>query len=279
MPDIDIGWTGYSVYAPGSSFGPYTTTTYEFVWIDHGGASFTTGGERHALRRGSVVLSAPGERNVYDWSGGGITRHGFVLFTAGGPAAPRPRVRRLPDGDAVLATLRHIRLLDTARPPGWEELARTALSFAVLAFAVDLPLSGGSADRVLPAPIERSILHVSGRWSAGRPLDPPTLDELAAAAGVTPEHLCRVYRKELGYGPLAALRMLRLSHAATLLARSNLTIAQVARATGFTSPFHFSRAFKAAFDRSPTEFRGTERPCADLPDRLRSLAAHLNGIL
>lgn len=279
MPGIDIEGTGYSVYAPGSSFGPYTTGAFEFVWIDHGGASFTTGGQRYALRRHSVVLSVPGEQNRYDWSADGTTRHGFVLFTADGPDAPLPRVRLLPEDDAVLATLRHVRLLDTARPPGWRELATTALTYAVGAFAMDLPAPGRTAERVLPAPVERSILHVSDLWSAGGPLRSPGLDELAAAAAVTPEHLCRLYRKEVGHGPLAALRLLRLSHGATLLARSNLTVAQVARAAGFASPYHFSRAFKDAFGRSPSDFRAGGRPFVDLPDRLRPLAAHLNGVL
>jgi len=279
MPEIDIEGTGYSVYAPGSSFGPYLTGTYEFVWIDHGGASFATDGERHDLCRHSVVLSVPGEWNQYDWSAEETTRHGFVLFTAGGAATPRSRVRGLPEDDAVLATLRHVRLLDTARPPGWRELARAALTYAVGAFAVDLPAPGRTAERALPAPVERSILYVSDLWSAGAPLRPPSLAELAAAAAVTPEHLCRLYRKEVGQGPLAALRLLRLSHGATLLARSNLTVAQVARATGFAGPYHFSRAFKDAFGRSPSDFRANGRPFVDLPDRLRPLAAHLNGIL
>lgn len=279
MPGIDIEGTGYSVYAPGSSFGPYTTGAYEFVWIDHGGASFATGAERHELRRHSVVLSVPGERNRYDWSAEETTRHGFVLFTLDGGAAPRSRVRPLPEDDAVLATLRHVRLLDTARPPGWRELARTALTFAVGAFAVDLPAPGRTAERALPAPVERSLLHVSDLWSGGAPLRSPRLDELAAAASVTPEHLCRLYRKEVGHGPLAALRLLRLSHGATLLARSNLTVAQVARAAGFASPYNFSRAFKEAFGRSPSDFRAAGRPFVDLPDRLRPLASHLNGIL
>jgi transcriptional regulator GlxA family with amidase domain len=51
------------------------------------------------------------------------------------------------------------------------------------------------------------------------------------------------------------VRRVRLDRAATLLAHSNYTIAQVAEMCGFANPFHFSRRFKEAFGQSPSEVR------------------------
>ncbi|MFE2992721.1 helix-turn-helix domain-containing protein [Streptomyces sp. NPDC059262] len=53
------------------------------------------------------------------------------------------------------------------------------------------------------------------------------------------------------------------------MARSNMTVAEAARETGFQ--FHFSHAFKQAFGRSPSAFRRSRRPGIDLPEPLSSL--------
>jgi len=48
---------------------------------------------------------------------------------------------------------------------------------------------------------------------------------------------------------------LRLARARELLDRSRLNVAEVARASGFCDPFHFSRVFKREFGVSPRNYR------------------------
>jgi transcriptional regulator GlxA family with amidase domain len=77
-----------------------------------------------------------------------------------------------------------------------------------------------------------------------------------------------------GLGPVAALERVRLARAATLLARSNLSVTEVGAACGFTDPLHFSRRFSAAYGRSPRAYRsGGGRD--EAPAGVRRLAARL----
>jgi len=84
---------------------------------------------------------------------------------------------------------------------------------------------------------------------------PIDLDALAQAAAVSPKHLCRLFGQAVGRPPMRWVMDTRLTHAQTLLRRSNLNVQQVAHRCGFASPFHFSRAYKQRFGRPPSADR------------------------
>jgi hypothetical protein len=67
--------------------------------------------------------------------------------------------------------------------------------------------------------------------------------------------LSRVFRKQYGCGPSAALELVRLERASTMLTRSNLSIGQVANACGFADPLYFSRRFRAVHGIPPSAYR------------------------
>jgi AraC family transcriptional regulator of arabinose operon len=46
-----------------------------------------------------------------------------------------------------------------------------------------------------------------------------------------------------------------MRHAATLLEATDLDIGQVAAASGFVSPFHFSRVFRREYGLPPRDYR------------------------
>jgi AraC family transcriptional regulator, glycine betaine-responsive activator len=78
---------------------------------------------------------------------------------------------------------------------------------------------------------------------------------IARAAGLSPRHLDRLFAAELGMTWSDVYRKLRLEHALRLLRQSPLSLAQIAYATGFSSPGHFSRAFRAMFGLPPGTWR------------------------
>jgi len=57
-----------------------------------------------------------------------------------------------------------------------------------------------------------------------------------------------------GEKPVEYIRSVRLNKAAVLLEKSDMKIAQIAYAVGFSSPNHFARAFKIKFNISPSEY-------------------------
>jgi AraC-like DNA-binding protein len=81
------------------------------------------------------------------------------------------------------------------------------------------------------------------------------LKGVAEKCDITREHFIREFRARYRETPGAMLRRLRLEHARTMLAATELGVEEVARASGCASANTFSRAFRARFGRSPGERR------------------------
>jgi AraC family transcriptional regulator of adaptative response / DNA-3-methyladenine glycosylase II len=82
---------------------------------------------------------------------------------------------------------------------------------------------------------------------------------LAARLGYTSRHLTRVLRAELGAGPLALARAHRAQGARTLLAATDLPIADVAFAAGFASIRQFNDTILAVYETTPSRLRQLAR--------------------
>lgn len=92
-------------------------------------------------------------------------------------------------------------------------------------------------------------------WSPPAPTRALSLHDLAAGACISTGYLSRVFRQHYGIGPVAAFELLRLARAATLLVRSNLSVAAVAHDCGFANPYHFSRRFHRSYGQPPGRYR------------------------
>ncbi|MGV8884036.1 MAG: AlkA N-terminal domain-containing protein [Microbacteriaceae bacterium] len=82
---------------------------------------------------------------------------------------------------------------------------------------------------------------------------------LASRLGYTPRHLARVLTTELGAGPLALARAHRAHSARTLLISTDLSVAEVAFAAGFSSIRQFNDTIQAVYELTPTELRRSRR--------------------
>lgn len=83
---------------------------------------------------------------------------------------------------------------------------------------------------------------------------------MARFAGVSPRHLDRLFSEQLGHGFLEKYREIRLEHGRRLVEQSPLSISEIAMATGFSSPGHFSTAYKAMFGKTPSQERSPHTP-------------------
>jgi len=101
-------------------------------------------------------------------------------------------------------------------------------------------------------------------------LDARSVEELAAALGVTPRHLHRALVAELGLSPLDLAQSRRLALAKRLLHDTRLPVLDVAHAAGFGSLRRFNDLFRRRFGRTPSSLRDGRAPAApDDPLRLR----------
>ena len=84
---------------------------------------------------------------------------------------------------------------------------------------------------------------------------PLTTEDLAALGGISRRQLERLFRAHLGDTPTGHYLKLRLERARQLLEQTDLSVLEVALACGFDTAPYFSRAYRAAFGRSPREDR------------------------
>ena len=85
------------------------------------------------------------------------------------------------------------------------------------------------------------------------------LEQLAAIANFSPHHFHRIFRAMVGEPVKEHVRRLRLERSAHHLKTSDLPVTQIAFAAGYETHEAYSRAFRAMFNASPTEFRQSNR--------------------
>ena len=82
-----------------------------------------------------------------------------------------------------------------------------------------------------------------------------SLKDLAVIAAISPEHLCREFKKAYGEPPLEMRNRLRINAAIKLLQYSDHPIKQISEDLGYSDIYHFSKAFKKQTKLSPGKFR------------------------
>lgn len=92
-------------------------------------------------------------------------------------------------------------------------------------------------------------------------LDEGDVDGLAGRLGVGERHLRRLFRQHLGAAPVSVAQTRRVLLAKALIQETDLTMAEVAHASGFGSVRRFNETFQALYDRPPSALRRRgERP-------------------
>ena len=102
--------------------------------------------------------------------------------------------------------------------------------------------------------IARVLEMMSSRLSS-----PPSLDELAAEAGISKFHFVRLFRAKVGRTPHAFLLQLRLEAAQSMLAATDLDIGTIAALSGYSRSAELTSAFSRRFGTTPKGWREAAR--------------------
>jgi AraC family transcriptional regulator of adaptative response / DNA-3-methyladenine glycosylase II len=86
-------------------------------------------------------------------------------------------------------------------------------------------------------------------------LDAGNVDGLAERLGVGERHLRRLFRQHLGAAPVSVAQTRRILLAKQLIHESDLSMAEIAMASGFGSVRRFNEAFQALYGRPPSALR------------------------
>jgi AraC family transcriptional regulator len=82
-----------------------------------------------------------------------------------------------------------------------------------------------------------------------------TLEEIAGVARMSPHHFARSFKAATGLSPHQFVIHRRVERAKSLLSDTGLTVAEVARAVGFSNPSHLAHHVRRLLGVSPGALR------------------------
>jgi transcriptional regulator GlxA family with amidase domain len=107
---------------------------------------------------------------------------------------------------------------------------------------------------VVSTPLARHLLRARDLID-GRYVEPLDLTALAEAAHVSPRHFSRSFKRTFGETPYQYLLTRRIERARHLLRTTDMQVAEVCLAVGFTSVGSFTDTFRRHLGVTPTTYR------------------------
>ncbi|HLJ02491.1 MAG TPA: GlxA family transcriptional regulator [Solirubrobacteraceae bacterium] len=129
-------------------------------------------------------------------------------------------------------------------------------------------MSAGLAGQACAVPLLRELQD----WIAEHLDADLSVPALAERAFMSPRHFARVFKQEVGATPGSYVEAVRVERARTLLATTDLQLAEIARRCGFGTVETLRRTFGRHTQRSPAEYR-RETAVAPVIPITRSTAA------
>ena len=86
---------------------------------------------------------------------------------------------------------------------------------------------------------------------------PFTREQIAAALGVSPAYVSRIFRQQTGRALWDYVNEFRVARACELLDHSDMTVTEIAFAVGFSDAAYFSRVFHNTNGKSPASYRAS----------------------
>jgi AraC-like DNA-binding protein len=174
-----------------------------------------------------------------------------ALREYGGAPLPPGRAESFPAPPEIVTAVREMLVEQSARLPG-----HVAVLDAAAQRLVHLILRAVLGVKGRPEPVPgRDAIRRAAELADGHAGEPLTVRDLAAAAGMSPHHFAREFRRETGRAPLEYLRRARLERARRLLAADGRPVTEVAMECGFASASHLATAFRRAFRMAPSRYR------------------------
>ena len=256
LDDMELLSARYVTHA----FAPHAHESFALGVVVAGALSFSYRREKEIVAADDVMVINPHEMHT----GQAVGTHGCayrmlypsitalqeVALGLGGRASTAPFFRASCIQDRPLAQLvleLHIALADEVTPC----LERETRLLDVLARLIERHAAANNArdwrEERRPGWITQAVDYLEMHFA-----DDVSLQQIASAVNVSPFHLLRTFRDEIGAPPHTYLNQIRIRHAKQLLLRGH-PIVQVAAETGFSDQSHLTRRFRQVVGITPRQ--------------------------
>lgn len=243
-------------------FHPY----FELFYIESGACSFFIGNNMYDLHEGDFLLIPPDVFHYTRYPYGDCRRCNIFfresdLKEGVVQAMPRQaeffkeiRIFQLPEAyrekmsGLITDMVKEQKIDDRRSQPMLEALLQLLflLCSRECTFLEDLPQKIHTTDRE----IVRAAQFIGSRY-----MDDITAEDIAAAAGYSPNYLCRKFREAAGVSVHEYLVFIRLQRAALELMTTDDSVTDIALRCGFSGGNYFKDAFKKKYGMTPSEYR------------------------
>jgi AraC-like DNA-binding protein len=229
---------------------------FQIVFIESGSGVFESAQvNKTPVSAGTALLVFPGEWHRYHPDAHTGWRESWVGFR--GADATRVMHQFFQPKHAVLQT-RHakeiVELFDRLLHWSDQDIAgrdQIAASHIPLILAF---LKAEQTELTQPQNTDATIVQ-RAKAAMLRQLDQRTdLEALAQELGCSYSRFRFAFKRETGHAPREFENHIKLNRSRDLLLYNHLSVSETADALGFSSVYYYSRAFKRAFGRSPTEW-------------------------
>lgn len=239
------------------TFRPHAHEEFFIALTEAGQAASIYRGDTHAIGPGDIIVLNPEEGHAggpppdHSWAYRSLyvppdlMRRLAAEFPSGTPPMPRFVADVVRDPRVAALLLRYHRLSER---PGSSALHREACLVEGLLLLASRYAGGQWQPR--PAGREPQAVRTVREFLDAHVEDNVTLQDLAQRAGLTPSHLCRVFRQATGMTPHAYQVQVRVRRAKALLLAGH-PIAQAAAESGFWDQAHLTRHFKRTMGATP----------------------------
>lgn len=222
---------------------PHGAPFHQVLWVTQGTGMFKVGNRTFTLHAGQGFFMRGGVPHTYYAVGDGFVTAWFSFFGCDG----------LPDYyDAGESFLFDVPPFLPSRFKEFFAFCRgnsTPISRSAMGYALLSDLLAAHFSPIAPLAQQVDAL-LESRFGNGI-----SLDEIAAAVGVSKYTLCHRYKEERGVSVMEQLRRIRIAKAKQYLTATSEPIAAIGQRCGFESPSYFTKTFREATGVSPGEFR------------------------
>ena len=251
---------------------PHRHDYHELIWTRSGEGTHLIDGRPFTVEPGTVTLIGRGQVHVFEHARdfhGAVVRFGEQLLLAGGTARAHPawllsargeRVVEVPAGDVprLEATIETL-AAESRRPPDACSIDVQRHLLSALLLWVERWYDARSMER--PDPDDAAVL-LQRRFTQRLERDfarHHDAGHYADALGVPPASLSRALSEVTGKGTKELVTDRVMLEAARLLSFTDMSVNEVAFATGFDDQLYFSRAFKRHHGVPPSAYRARVR--------------------
>jgi AraC-like DNA-binding protein len=235
-------------------------TGYTMAYLRKGSFGYRAQGRAHELVTGSILIGRPGVE--YVCSHDHVCGDECLAFDL----VPSLVEALAPGGTGIwqagaLPPLPELMVLGELAQAAAEGRSDVDIAEAGMALAgrVAKIVSGKTGPAAAVTARDRRRAVEAALWIDENAPEPIDLDKAAHAAGLSPFHFLRLFRRALGVTPHQYLIRARLRRAARRLAEDDSPITAIAYEVGFADLSNFVRSFHRAAGVSPRRFRRTAR--------------------